>query len=614
MNLSPDFVRRDWLRRRNAAYDNRAAVTWRMPVIRSLAPELVSQIAAGEVVERPASALKELLENSIDAGARAISVEIEGGGTRRIVVSDDGVGIEREDLPLAIARHSTSKIASLGDLERVMTMGFRGEALASIAAVSRLSIKSRSAAADRAWEIQSDGADFEIRPAALAAGTRIEVAELYYNTPARRKFLKTETTEFAHCDEVLRRLALSRPDIAFSLTHNGRLHRRYGAAEIEARMAAVLDAEFAASAVSIDSQADALRLYGCALKPSAARASRDWQYVYVNRRFVRDKLLAHAIRQAYQDMLHHARHPAYVLFLDLDPEVVDVNVHPQKTEVRFRSSQAIHQFVFHALHRALSARPAASSQAGVPAASRAPLAEFYSQRPLGLQIEQARAFYAAVYDTPGITADPAASTDPVIQNSLPDAMPLGYALAQLHGIYILAQNHAGLIIVDMHAAHERLLYEQLKQQLDNQAIASQTLLMPATVELDARERETLDDNDGVIHRLGFEYSRLSEREVVVRALPHLLRGADAAELLRDVLAQIAEFGAARVLDERRNEILATMACHAAVRANRTLTLAEMNALLRDMESTERSGQCNHGRPTWRQISVAELDQLFMRGK
>lgn len=585
-----------------------------MPVIRSLAPELVSQIAAGEVVERPASALKELLENSIDAGARAISVEIEGGGTRRIVVSDDGVGIEREDLPLAIARHSTSKIASLGDLERVMTMGFRGEALASIAAVSRLSIKSRSAAADRAWEIQSDGADFEIRPATLAAGTRIEVAELYYNTPARRKFLKTETTEFAHCDEVLRRLALSRPDIAFSLTHNGRLHRRYGAAEIEARMAAVLDAEFAASAVSIDSQADALRLYGCALKPSAARASRDWQYVYVNRRFVRDKLLAHAIRQAYQDMLHHARHPAYVLFLDLDPEVVDVNVHPQKTEVRFRSSQAIHQFVFHALHKALSAWPAATSQAGVPAASRAPLSEFYSQPPLGLQIEQARAFYAAVYDTPGITADPAASTDPVIQNSLPDAMPLGYALAQLHGIYILAQNHAGLIIVDMHAAHERLLYEQLKQQLDSQSIASQTLLMPATVELDARERETLDDNDGVIHRLGFECSRLSEREVVVRALPHLLRGADPAELLRDVLAQIAEFGAARVLDERRNEILATMACHAALRANRTLTLAEMNALLRDMESTERSGQCNHGRPTWRQISVAELDQLFMRGK
>ena len=327
-----------------------------------------------------------------------------------------------------------------------------------------------------------------------------------------------------------------------------------------------------------------------------------------------ERLLAHAIRQAYQDMLHHARHPAYVLFLDLDPEVVDVNVHPQKTEVRFRSPQAIHQFVFHALHRALSARPAASSPAGVPAASRAPLAEFYSQRPLGLQIEQARAFYAALYDTPGTSADPAASTDPVIQNSAPDAMPLGYALAQLHGIYILAQNHAGLIIVDMHAAHERLLYEQLKQQLDNQAIASQTVLMPATVELDARERETLDDNDEVIHRLGFECSRLSEREVVVRALPHLLRGADAAELLRDVLAQIAEFGAARVLDERRNEILATMACHAAVRANRTLTLAEMNALLRDMESTERSGQCNHGRPTWRQISVADLDQLFMRGR
>ena len=581
-----------------------------MPAIRSLPPELISQIAAGEVVERPASALKELLENSIDAGAHAISVEIEGGGTRRIVVNDDGIGIERDDLPLAIARHSTSKIVSLDDLERVMTMGFRGEALASMAAVSRLNIKSRSATAERAWEMKCNGVEFDIVPTALTAGTRTEVAELYFNTPARRKFLKTEATEFSHCDEVVRRLALSRPDISFSLTHNGRLHRRYGAASLEARIAAVLDAAFAASAVTVDAEADDLRLYGCALKPSAARATRDWQYIFVNRRFVRDKLLAHAIRQAYQDMLHHARHPAYVLFLDLDPQAVDVNVHPQKTEVRFRSSQAIHQFVFHAVHKALSVRPAAPR---VPPAARVAgdksgLNEAFSQRPLGLQIEQARAFYAAVYDAPAAAAR---SAD---QDGSIDLMPLGYALAQLHGIYILAQNQAGLVIVDMHAAHERLIYEQLKQQLDSRAIAAQSLLLPVTVELDPREVEVLVRDTDVITRLGFECSLLGERQVVVRALPNLLRGADPAELLRDVLGQLAEYGAARVLEERRNEMLATLACHAAVRANRVLTLTEMNGLLRDMEATERSGQCNHGRPTWRQISIAELDQLFMRGQ
>lgn len=580
-----------------------------MPVIRSLAPELVSQIAAGEVVERPASALKELLENSIDAGARAISIEIEGGGTRRIVVSDDGAGIERDDLPLALARHSTSKIASLEDLERVMTMGFRGEALASIAAVSRLSIKSRSANAERAWELTCSDGGYDIRPAALAAGTRIEVAELYYNTPARRKFLKTEATEFSHCDEVVRRLALARPDISFELSHNGRLHRRYRAEALVQRLAAAFDAEFHATAVPIDSSADGLRLHGFALKPSATRTTRDWQYVFVNRRFVRDRLLAHALRQAYQDMLHHARHPGYVLFLELDARAVDVNVHPQKTEVRFRTPQAIHQFIFHTVHKALSAQHAQPATAPAPSVFSAAPSHFREsprQQPLRLQIEQARAFYTAVYDAPA-----GAEPTPTAQGG---DMPMGYALAQLHGIYILAQNQAGLVIVDMHAAHERLLYEQLKNELDGSAIAAQSLLLPVSVTLDPHEMETLTREATLLTKLGFEVSALGEREVVVRALPNLLRGADAAELLRDVLGEIAEFGAARVLDERRNELLATMACHAAVRANRTLTLAEMNALLRDMEATERSAQCNHGRPTWRQVSIAELDQWFMRGQ
>lgn len=580
-----------------------------MPAIRTLAAELVSQIAAGEVVERPASALKELLENSIDAGARAVSIEIEGGGARRIVVSDDGVGMERDDLPRALARHSTSKIASLDDLEGVMTMGFRGEALASIAAVSRLSIKSRSANAERAWEIVCSDGDYDIRPAALAAGTRIEVAELYYNTPARRKFLKTEATEFAHCDEVVRRLALARPDISFELTHNGRVHRRYRADSLAQRLSTAFDAEFHASAVPIDSSADGLRLHGLALKPSAARAARDWQYVFVNRRFVRDKLVAHALRQAYQDMLHHARHPGYVLFLDLDARAVDVNVHPQKTEVRFRTPQAIHQFIFHAVHKALSAqhaRPAIQQVSNAFSTAPSRFGDSVRQQPLRLQIEQARAFYAAVYDAP-------ANTETAPSAAVED-MPMGYALAQLHGIYILAQNHAGLVIVDMHAAHERLLYEKLKNELDGAAIASQSLLLPVSVTLDSREMETLTREAGLIAKLGFDVSALGEREVVVRALPNLLRDADAAELLRDVLGEIAEFGAARVLEERRNELLASMACHAAVRANRSLTLAEMNALLRDMEATERSAQCNHGRPTWRQVSIGELDQLFMRGQ
>lgn len=586
-----------------------------MPVIRSLDPILVNQIAAGEVVDRPASALKELLENSIDAGAAKIDVELDGGGTRRISVSDDGVGLEKEDLPLALARHSTSKIASLEDLERVMTMGFRGEALASIAAVSRLNLKSRRSDAPHGWEIVLDSGTAQIRPTALASGTRIEVADLYFNTPARRKFLKSEPTEFTHCDEVLRRIALSRPNVSFSLSHNGRLHRRFSSHQgtpVE-RAAAVFGEAFVADCVTLDVTADDLRLFGLAAKPTASRAMRDWQYAFVNGRFVRDKLISHAIRQAYQDVLHHARHPAFVLFIEIDARAVDVNVHPQKTEVRFRAPQAVHQFIFHALYKALggSAQPTQASQPTMTDSAAALRRDWVAprQQPLALKIEQAQAFYQTVYAEQAAPAQPDASE--------PDdsaAPPLGFAIAQLHGIYVLAQNQAGLVIVDMHAAHERLLYEKLKQQLDAQRIVSQTLLLPATVTLDAEEMALVEREEATLRRLGFELGVLSPQSIAVRGLPALLQHADPGELIRDVLREIAEFGAARVLEERRNDMLATMACHAAVRANRILTIGEMNALLRDMEATERSGQCNHGRPTWHALTIDELDRLFMRGE
>lgn len=585
-----------------------------MSSIHLLDPILVNQISAGEVVERPASALKELLENSIDAGATKIDVELDGGGTRRIIVNDDGIGIEKDDLPLALARHSTSKIASLEDLERVMTMGFRGEALASIAAVSRITLKSRREEMPHAWEIAITGGAAQIQPAALAAGTRIDVSDLYYNTPARRKFLKSEPTEFTHCDEVLRRIALSRPEVSFSLTHNGRLHRRFSSNSntLRERASAVFGEAFVSDAIALDVAAEDLRLFGLVGKPAASRATRDWQYVFVNGRFVRDKLISHAIRQAYQDVLHHARHPAFVLFIEIEARAVDVNVHPQKTEVRFRTPQAVHQFIFHALYKALAGgAPVPASGAALLAGSTFTAAAYAStpnQQPLALRIQQAQAFYETVY-----SAAAPASAEP--KDTETQATPtLGFAIAQLHGIYVLAQNRDGLIIVDMHAAHERLLYEKLKSQLDANSIASQALLLPTTVTLTAQEMALVESEGAALQQLGFDVGILSPQSIAVRALPTLLQHADAAELIRDVLREISEYGAARVLEERRNNMLATMACHAAVRANRILTIAEMNALLRDMEATERSGQCNHGRPTWRAVTISELDRLFMRGE
>jgi len=582
-----------------------------MAAIHLLPDLLVNQIAAGEVVERPAAALKELLENCLDAGAHDIGVQLASGGTKLLKVSDDGLGIAQAELPLALMRHATSKIATLDDLERIASLGFRGEALASIAAVASLTLTSRTRESKHAWAISAEGGEVsEPKPAAHDPGTSVEVRDLYFNTPARRKFLKSETTEFAHCDEVFKRMALARPDIAFKLQHNGRAQWHLKAQDAALRIGAVLGDEFTAAAVTVDAEIGGLRLSGLAGLPAAAQGARNAQYFFVNGRFVRDKVLAHALRQAYQDVLHHDRFPAYVLFLELDPARVDVNVHPTKTEVRFRDSQAIHQFVFHALTRALAGTVAGGTTDVLPAAPSRPSATpgfVPTQHRMALGVAQSAAAYETLFGREfapgGTTAEPAAE--------LP---PLGFALAQLAGIYILAQNEHGLVIVDMHAAHERIVYEKLKIQLDADRIAMQPLLIPAVFNAERIDVATAEDHAETLARIGFEIAALSPTSLAVRGVPVALKDADAAELARDVLAEIREFGASRVLLERQNELLGTMACHAAVRANRTLSGTEMNALLREMETTERSGQCNHGRPTWHQISVAELDKLFMRGR
>lgn len=578
-----------------------------MTAIRLLPDLLVSQIAAGEVVERPASVLKELLENALDAGATEVQVALEQGGARRVQVDDDGEGLAKEDLPLALARHATSKIRTLDDLQGVATMGFRGEALASIASVARLAITSRVKDAARAvggsahaWTIQAEGgAGSAAKPAARAGGTTVAVEDLYFNTPARRKFLRTEQTEFGHCDEVFRRIALARPDVAFSLKHNGRVSEHLRAQPLAERAAALLGREFLEASLPVDARAGSLRLHGIAGAPQAARARADAQYFYVNGRFVRDRVLSHAVREAYRDQLHGDRQPAYLLFLDIDPRGVDVNVHPAKIEVRFRDSGGIHQFVLHALKRALS-----------PSAAEAPVA--YA-RPAdagpGLQQGFQLAQPAQAYQT-----FMAAATATVPLPESDKSPPLGFALAQLHGVYILAQNEAGLVLVDMHAAHERIVMEKLKAGIDAGTVARQSLLVPAVLSADALDIATAEENAEALEKLGLETSVSGPNELAVRAAPVLLAGGDIAALTRGVLRDIREFGASEVLAARQNELLATMACHAAVRAHRTLTVTEMNALLREMEETERSGSCNHGRPTWYQLTLADLDRLFLRGQ
>jgi DNA mismatch repair protein MutL len=587
-----------------------------MPSIRLLPDPLVSQIAAGEVVERPASVVKELLENSLDAGARSIAVSLEEGGIQRVRVADDGGGIARADLPLALARHATSKIATLADLERVVTFGFRGEALASVAAVARVTLISRTLDASHAWRIGAEGGPPDPpEPAAHAPGTTVEVVDLYFNTPARRKFLKSAATEFAHCAEAFDRVALARSDLALTLRHGGRVSRHLLPAAPAVRVAAVLGDEFAASARALAAEAPGLRITGFLGAPAQARGVRDAQYVYVNGRFVRDRLLAHALREAYADVLHGDRHPAYVVFLEIDPGAVDVNVHPAKTEVRFREARAVHQFVRHAASRALSG---AAGETPTPAAAPERVGERLVARPhvfqSSLAVAQPVAAYTAMFERAREVAPAAAIVEGAGARTPETDAPLGFALAQLHGIYILAQNRHGLVLVDMHAAHERILYEQLKDALDAASVSAQQLLIPVTFHAEAIDVATVEEHDTVLAALGFEMAVLSPTAIIVRRVPDLLAGGDVPALARGLLRDIRDYGATEVLARHRNELLATLACHGAVRAHRALTVPEMNALLRRMEETERSGQCNHGRPTWYQLSLADLDKLFLRGR
>jgi DNA mismatch repair protein MutL len=588
--------------------------------IRVLPDVLISQIAAGEVVERPAAALKEILENSLDAGSTDIQVDLEQGGIKRIRVADNGSGIARDELALALTRHATSKIASLADLEQVASLGFRGEALASIAAIARVQLTSRSADAEHAWAVQAEGGRLDApAPAARAAGTTIDIQDLFFSTPARRKFLKTEATEYAHCAETVRRLALANPQVSFTLSHNGRAQLRLNAEPAYARIRQVLGEAFEQNSIAVEAAAGVLRVSGWVIRPSAATGSRDSQHVFVNGRYVRDKLIVHALKEAYRDVLHHQLNPAYCLFIELPPDLVDVNVHPAKTEIRFRDSRGVHQFLFHAVERLLSApvvTDVAVAASGPSQASPQPAWAAPRQTVMPLQVNEAMAFYAPLDQGTRVQGSvvPVAPTMRPVPDEGTDAPPLGYALAQLHGVYVLAQNAQGLVLVDMHAAHERVVYEKLKTALDARAVPAQTLLIPVALTADARDVAEISPHLDQLAGIGFELSVTSPTSVAVRSVPWLLKDADPVELTRAVLAEIAEFGVARLLAERRNELLATLACHGAVRANRRLTLPEMNALLREMEATERAGQCNHGRPTWFQVSLGELDAMFMRGR
>jgi len=596
-----------------------------MRAIRPLPDQLINQIAAGEVVDRPAAALKEILENSLDAGAHQIDVDLAGGGIKLIRVADDGDGISREDLPLALARHATSKIATATDLEAITTLGFRGEALASIAAVSRLTLTSRLRGKEHAWRIEVDGGEISATlPAALSDGTTVTVHELYFNTPARRKFLRTDATEFGHCEEAFRRAALSHPDVGFTLQHNGTVRHRLLPQGRRARVDALLGETFAAHAAPVDEPGPGLDLAGWVVRPAYATATREAQYLFVNGRFVRDRILSHALREAFRDVLHHDRQPAYALWLSIDPRIVDVNVHPTKSEVRFRDSGAIHQFVRRAVEKALAATAAeqpavsAAERLGMAAARIPPIVRTgessagdwrtpeSAQAVMTLGAAEPASFYARLFGQ---------RTPPRDRPDLPegDEHPLGFALAQLHGVYVLAQNRDGLVLIDMHAAHERILYERLKTALDR-AMPMQPLLVPATFAADPLDVATADENAEILSALGFSLSPLGPATLAVRGVPALLADADSVALARAVLADVREYGGSRVLTVQRDELLSTMACHGAVRAHRALSIPEMNALLREMESTERAGQCNHGRPTWYQLTLGDLDRLFMRGR
>ena len=609
--------------------------------IQPMPAPLVNQIAAGEVVERPASVIKELLENALDAGATKIDIDVEQGGVKRIRIRDNGHGIHKDDLLLALSTHATSKIRTIDDLEKVASLGFRGEALPSIASVSRLSLTSRWHDSEEAWRIRADhGQEAQLEPAAHAVGTTVEVKDLFFNIPARRKFLRTEKTEFNHLDDVIKRIALSRFDVQINLSHNRRASRQLKIArdrqQQEQRLAEVCGGAFIEQSVFTDfavgEPGEGLRLWGWMALPTYSRSQADMQYFYVNGRMVRDKVVTHAVRQAYADVLYHGRHPAYVLFLEMDPAGVDVNAHPGKHEVRFRQSRSVHDFIFRAIHKSLAEVKQGDAAAhaaqhytndkfiSAPAeasATEAAAASAYNQQRMPLTTprqalrqgvaEQSRAYQAFMQPI----LDNAQTVTDAPQE---DAPPLGYALAQLHGIYILAQNAEGLVLVDMHAAHERITYERLKQAYQEQAIQSQPLLVPETFSVSEKEADFAESHREMFSELGFTVDRTGPQTLKLREAPVMLAGGDVETLLRDVLANLIQYGESRRIREQINEILSTMACHGSVRANRKLTVPEMNALLRDMEATERSGQCNHGRPTWIQISIDELDKLFMRGQ
>lgn len=588
-------------------------------VIAALPDTLISQIAAGEVVERPASVVKEVLENAIDAGAQAITIRLEEGGCQRISIQDDGFGIPHTELDLAIQRHATSKITSLADLESVASLGFRGEALASIASVSRFSITTRTGDDDHAWQIQVNGGQTmgDVSPSSGPIGTTVDVQDLYFNTPARRKFLKSSATELGHCLELIRRIALSRPDIGFAIWHNGKVIERWSSCNIEQRVDAILGQEFQTSKIALEHISGPLTLRGFISKPTSSRARADQQYSFVNGRFVRDKVIQHAIRSAYQDVLHGDRQPMVVLSLEIDPQLVDVNVHPAKTEVRFREGGAVHQFIYKAIQHALgtAAGQAIDSSiqytpnhnfAQVSGVSPTSYLNSFSHQNLPLNQSgksQIDNFFIQLNQRPPDHPTPTEDND----------LPLGHALAQIHGIYILAQNKSGLVLVDMHAAHERVLYEKLKEDLAA-GIKVQQLLVPVVMHASELEVGKAEEHRNTLHQLGFDVATLSPTQLAIRTIPTLLQKAEPVNLVRNLLNDLDSTGSQAVVDAAQHERLATQACHAAVRAHRTLTLTEMDALLRQMEQTERADQCNHGRPTWIQLSIQDLDKLFLRGR
>ncbi len=593
-----------------------------MARINTLPDHLINQIAAGEVVERPASVVKELVENSLDAGAGEITVEVEAGGVRLIRVSDDGCGIDRDELTGALSRHATSKINSLDDLENINSLGFRGEALPSIASVSRLSLASRLQGGEHAWKLQGRENPDPL-PDALPQGTRVEVLELFYNVPARKKFLRAEKTEYRHIEALFKSMALSHPAVAFKLIHNQKTVYRLPSVRNPGdqlrRFASLCGKSFAESLVEVDVKADELRLHGWVALPTFNRSQADMQYFFVNSRLVRDKLVSHAVRQAYQDVLFHGRHPAYVLSLDMDARELDVNVHPQKHEVRFRNSRALHDFLFRSLHQALGEiQP--EKQIESPGFALAENLVSETPRQPGLSFQSGAGFrHAPAGDRSGTVRERmqayGALLSPAANNGdTGELPPLGLAIAQLKGIYILAENSDGLIVVDMHAAHERIVYERMKQNAAEEDVIAQPLLVPIAFSVSRAEGDLVEENTGFFNHLGFSVERLGPEQLRVRAVPALLKNADSEQLLRDVLADLAEHGRSRRVQDVQNDMLATMACHASVRANRLLSLDEMNALLRDIENTERGGQCNHGRPTWKQLSLDQLDKLFLRGR